>query len=378
MYSAMQHERISMKPGLLYRFLKWYVPVGFRFFYRKVHIRGLENIPADSPLIFAINHQNAFMDAIVVASTTPRNPWFITRASVFRSSVARYWLQKLQMLPIYRFRDGHAEMKKNDEAMEAVQKLLQQQEAILIFPEGNHNRNWALRPLQKGIARMAFSLEQQKNFRSGLMIVPVGLQYENHLRSGSEFLISYGKPIATADYHQLFEEQPAKAINALLHDLKESMLPLILHIEPTEKYDAIKSAVQNRTGRERNLTDRLFTDQQFIQALEKQELPAIQESNPLPKNKSCTWQWPLYFLSMLLHYPALYLTRFVVKKTVKDDHWTSSIKFAVLLFGAPIVYLLQALIGLLLGLSWPWLLAYAIALPLTGKLFVNLRGRCKK
>ncbi|MDV7391599.1 hypothetical protein RZS08_09615, partial [Arthrospira platensis SPKY1] len=165
---------------------------------------------------------------------------------------------------------------------------------------------------------------------------------------------------------------------ALLNDLKESMLPLILHIEPTEKYDAIKSAVQNRTGRERNLTDRLFADQELIQALEKQELSAIHASNPLPKSKSCTWQWPLYFLSMLLHFPAWCLTRFVVKKTVKDDHWTSSIKFAVMLFGAPIVYLLQALIGLLLGLTWPWLLAYAIALPLTGKLFINLRGRCKK
>lgn len=367
-----------MKPGLLYRYLKWYVPVGFRFFYRKVHIRGLENIPADSPLIFAINHQNAFMDAIVVASTTPRNPWFITRASVFRSSAARYWLQKLQMLPIYRFRDGHAEMKKNDEALEAVQNLLQQHEAILIFPEGNHNRNWALRPLQKGIARMAFSLEQQKNFRSGLKIVPVGLQYEDHLHSGSEFLISYGKPIATANFQQQFEEQPAKAINALLHDLRESMLPLILHIEPTEKYDAIKSAVQNRAGRERDLKDRLFADQQLIQALETQELSAIQAANSLPKNKSCTWQWPLYFMSMLLHYPAWCLTRFVVKKTVKDDHWTSSIKFAVMLFGAPVVYLLQAMIGLLFGLSWPWLLGYAIALPLTGKLFVNMRGRCKK
>ena len=34
-------------------------------FYNKITVIGKSNIPTDKPVVFAINHQNALMDAII-------------------------------------------------------------------------------------------------------------------------------------------------------------------------------------------------------------------------------------------------------------------------------------------------------------------------
>ena len=58
----------------------------------------------------------------------------------------------LKMIPVFRFRDGLANVKKNAGAFEQTRALLKSKKSILIFPEGNHQASYYLRPLQKGIA----------------------------------------------------------------------------------------------------------------------------------------------------------------------------------------------------------------------------------
>ncbi len=359
-----------MKPGLLYRILKRYIPLGYRFFYKKLQVEGLQNVPIKGPIIFAINHQNAFMDALIIATTSPRNPWFITRASVFSSSLLRFWLRKLQMLPIYRFRDGMSEMKKNEQALDAVQTLLKEGRSILIFPEGNHDRRWRLRPLQKGIARIAFTLEEESGFSSGLQIVPVGIQYEEHLHSGAEVLVSYGKPILIADYEQAFKENQAKAIRQLLELLKQRIQSLMIHIESENEYEQIKKAIQNRPQREKDLAVRLQADQGLVANYSAENEPLI---NPTP-SKSLLLK-AIYVLAVIPHILSLLLIGFVVKKTVRDDHWTSSVKFAVMLFGAPLFYILQALLLMGLGCKLVGILLYFLLIPLSGRFVVYYRQK---
>jgi 1-acyl-sn-glycerol-3-phosphate acyltransferase len=68
-----------------YFLLKQYCRLALYFFYRKWQVQGKENIPL-GPVIFVANHQNAFLDAVLVSCSTQRNPWFLTRASVFGKS----------------------------------------------------------------------------------------------------------------------------------------------------------------------------------------------------------------------------------------------------------------------------------------------------
>lgn len=365
-----------MKPGLLYRFLKVYVPLGFRIYYRRFQIHNQDKVPLKGPVIFAINHQNAFMDALIVAVSSARNPWFITRASVFGSATARWWLQKLQMLPIYRFRDGHANMKKNDEAMERTRQLLLQNQTILIFPEGNHDRHWSLRPLQKGIARMSFDLEQTSSFTTGLQIVPVGIQYENHLLSRSEVLITFGDPITLTAYRELYENQPAHAVNALMADLKTAMQKLIVDIPVDENYTAYHNAVQQRQGRAKELFQRLTSDKEFISGLlESKQLPAIKSRR---QPGWCSWLKPLFLLVFLPHFPALFLIQLLIKKVVKDDHWTSSIKFAGLIILFPLLYLIEIVLFWVLTQNLTATSLFVLALIPTGIAGLNYRDCCRK
>jgi len=360
----------AMKPGLLYRILKLYLPLVFRIFYRRIQIHRAERVPLKGPVIFAINHQNAFMDAIVVATASRRNPWFLTRAGVFASSVARYWLKKLQMIPIYRFRDGHAEMKRNDETLALCKKLIFNNQAILIFPEGNHNPGWRLRPLQKGIARIAFAAESDSGFKSGLQIVPVGLQYENHFNTSSDLLISFGEPIATQKYRQLYEENPAKATHALLQDVRVGIMELMVHVPESSDYEHSVNLLKAQKNRPKDLIKRLHSDQAFMANIpDPVEVKNVQ-------NAAKPFCWLAYYMLMVVHLPALMLVHFAVKKIVKDPAWTSSIKVAALAFGAPIVHLLQAVLLFSFVFSWIWLPAYLLLLWISAAAAAKLKSDC--
>ena len=43
-----------------------------RWFYRDVAVTGAEQVPRDGPLLVAMNHPNALVDALVAVSVLPR------------------------------------------------------------------------------------------------------------------------------------------------------------------------------------------------------------------------------------------------------------------------------------------------------------------
>ena len=59
-------QRNIHKRNLIYHTLYPYTRLFFFHYYSRVEINGVENIPRDSAVIFAPNHQNALMDALIV------------------------------------------------------------------------------------------------------------------------------------------------------------------------------------------------------------------------------------------------------------------------------------------------------------------------
>ena len=68
------------KRNIFYYMIYPYVKTFFFMFYGKVEVKGLENIPRNEPVIFAPNHQNALMDALIVLFSAPQDIVFLARA----------------------------------------------------------------------------------------------------------------------------------------------------------------------------------------------------------------------------------------------------------------------------------------------------------
>ncbi|MFM8914423.1 MAG: 1-acyl-sn-glycerol-3-phosphate acyltransferase, partial [Flammeovirgaceae bacterium] len=141
-------------------------------------------------------------------------------------------LHLVNIIPIYRVRDGWQSLTQNQETFEACARLLQQQEALVIFPEGNHGGARRLRPLSKGFTRVAFEA-LRANPNLPLHIVPVGLNYSHPTLARSEVHIIYGAPLNANHFFEMGEQRGAQALREAL---SESLQSLITHLPEERKF----------------------------------------------------------------------------------------------------------------------------------------------
>ena len=286
---------------------------------------GLENIPAKDPVIYAINHQNALLDALVVHSVSWRNPYFLTRADIFKNNIVEKFLRGIKMLPIYRIRDGFDSIKKNEASFEAAKDILMQGGVVGIFPEGSHSLKHRLRPLKKGIARIAFMAEDAAEFKLNVRIVPVGIQYESHFSPGGRTLVTYGKPISVADYQQTYQEDQNNAFKELLSEISDRIKSMILNIE-SKDYDLVYEAYKNKRVYKTNLKKQLKSDQALIDSLETEKKfeDKSDKKNMLMRALGNTW----YFLWQIVAFIPKSIVKRLVKKTTEDLHFIGTNRFA--------------------------------------------------
>ena len=229
-------DKAKFRGAFYYKFLYAHVFVFHRLFYRKFTVIGYEKIPANTPVIFAPNHQNALMDALAVLFAARRPVSFMARADIFKKPLIAKILNFLKILPIYRIRDGFAELGRNQEVFDTTVEVLKSNIPLCILPEGNHEGCKRLRPLKKGIFRIAFQAEENAGYNLNLHIVPVGIDYSDYYHPGADLVLVFGTPIRVADYFDMYRENEQKAINTLVGVLSESMRSLIIHI-PEEHYE---------------------------------------------------------------------------------------------------------------------------------------------
>ena len=108
-------------------------------------------------------------------------------------------LKSLLMLPVYRVRDGWANLSNNETIFKTCGKLFNKNEAIVIFPEGSHNIKRTVRPLSKGFTRIIFeTLEQYPN--TDLQLIPVGLNFINAEKFPDSAAIFFGAAIPAKSF----------------------------------------------------------------------------------------------------------------------------------------------------------------------------------
>ena len=85
-----------------YFLIKPFVDFFLRQSYRKYQVEGLENLPKNRSVIWASNHTNALMDALVFLASTKQQKVFLGRADIFKKGLVMRLLAFIKMIPIYR------------------------------------------------------------------------------------------------------------------------------------------------------------------------------------------------------------------------------------------------------------------------------------
>lgn len=386
----------------MYSTLFHYVRFSVKQSYRSILQVGEENIPKDGAIIFAPNHTNTLMDALVVLAYNCQPKVFVARADIFRNRQLAQIFTFLKIMPIMRQRDGISAVKKNQETIDKAVDVLKDRIPFCIFPEGTHQAKYSSLPLSKGIFRIAYQAHDLMP-DVPLYIVPVGIKYGDFFRFRSTIRMEFGKPINVGEFiAENAHMTPQEQTNVLKDLLTERLHSTIFHIPNDEDYTAtyeVCNAVEPFEMEKLSNSGKHILEVQHEankQALKRIE--ALKESNPekakkllelgkeaskLRKKKgidteSASVKKPLlsrlgrvlltlitlpYTLPVsVLASPVVLLCQFIFTK-LKDPAFRNSVRFVVNLVVWPLFVLIYAIIAFCL---LPWtsaLLATLLIIP---------------
>jgi len=308
--------------SLLYQFVKYTGKIGLPLYFGRLEINGRPNIPKDTPFILAPNHQSAFLDAIMMGVYNDKPVHFLTRSDVFVSPFIGA-LTALNMMPVYRIRDGYEKLSKNEEVFAKCDALLAKGLPVLIFPEGNMGAGHYLRPLTKGTSRMA--IQAQLKMDKDVLIVPVGINYYHHDRPRYKCIINFGTPIRVRSYLSEYEKHKAKGLIKLRNDLASAIKSLLI-IPNSENYDS-KVKGLNRNNEKYPFVDvKNKIDADHLRVPQYYNLVRI-----VPRVLS------------IFNPVAIGAVHYLLRSVIKDRQFTASLKYTL---------------GLLLSVMW-WIIVFA-------------------
>jgi len=194
----------------IYEFFGW---VGLKFVGIKLIVKGIEKIDLNKSYIVVSNHPST-LDIFTHITALPVSIRFLTKTELFRIPVFGRVLKVLGLPRIDR-KNASANFEKINDS---ILKVINDQNSIMIFPEGKRSNQKDLLPFKKGAAYIS------KDFQ--LPIIPVVTHNAHNLmkkgevwlRSG-EIIIEILNPINYSE-ELTVEELTAKIFNLIDEKLK--------------------------------------------------------------------------------------------------------------------------------------------------------------
>jgi 1-acyl-sn-glycerol-3-phosphate acyltransferase len=395
--------------SLFYASLRIFVKTAHSLFYRQVVVTNTENIPDSGPVIFAINHQNAMMDALAIICSTKRQIVFLARADIFQKPFQARLLRKLKILPVYRIRDGADALKQNDEIFELCDEILRNKNSLALFPETTHTDKRRLQALKKGVPRIAFRAEEKSGFILGIKIIPVGIYYSNYQNYYSTILINYGPPVEIAEYMEDYRINPQRAMIMLKDKMTDCLRPLMIDIKNTLWYGLFEKirelydySMLKPAGEKMCVENKFVADKKVLEALENYAIDHSRELQELDKNVNTYYSYlennnfrdwlfdnfqnirlkiisdcivniailPFILYGIVTNYLPFRITEMAVRK-ISDKQFHSSVKFGLGLILFPFYYLVLLIILSFITGNVLLMLILIICMPVCGKLMFS-------
>lgn len=393
-------------PLFLKAFRSYLQFVNSGLYFRKEHVIGLENVPANgTPVVIVANHQNCLNDPLCVClKLTDRRMNFLARANVFKNPIFNKALRAMGLLPAYRMGyEGLAAVRNNQATFEDAGQSLKDGETVMLYPEAGHQDKRWLGTFKLGYLRIAFAAAENMDFEQDIMVLPSCNHYSNYFHARTDMLIKFGKPISLKPYYESYKEAPRETMVEVNKIVREAIKEMMLHIEDIENYDAIDFLRENGYGKKyarshgykvNYLPARLLSDQCLVNDLQKakdehpEEMKKVYadtlelargiedlkirdwlfERNPgaealLLRGLGLITLSPLFAVSIIPTGLLFIIPEIFMKKMIKDQMFVSSFNVAVSAFvSVPVCMIIPAiLLGCLVG-PW-WGLGYAVAFP---------------
>lgn len=186
-------------------------------FVARLRTEGMENIPKDGPVILAMNHIH-WLDIPIASARVKRVTHYMAKIELFNVPLLGGIMRRCGAFPVRR---GEGDR----EALRTAERLLEQGEVLVIFPEGHRSDDGALIPAHTGISLIAL--------RSNAVVVPVGIQGTRGAFKNGRFLfwaprvtVRYGKPFALRAHDgRRTRESLVQATDTIMHRIAELLPP---------------------------------------------------------------------------------------------------------------------------------------------------------
>lgn len=395
--------------SLIYEITRPITMPAIRIFYKRIQINNLKHLSKKGPVFICSNHVNAFMDPISIQLHTNRQIFSLARGDAFKKPFMRWLLTQWKLIPIYRLSEGAENLGRNEETFLTCSKVLSKGNALVIYPEAICVQERRLRKLKKGAARIAFGVEEQMNFGSNLVLLPVGLNYSAPKKFRSNLFMNFGEPIETSKYAELYKLDKAKALNELTAELEQAMKKLVVNIQHKENdrlvediYLIYKEQLMIELGLDPlDLEDDFRVSCDIANAVNYFQVnqPELVEEVRIEMNaytdilrnldisdQSLTVKglqsisglrvgvdalifiisMPLFVAGLIMNYPPYKLGHVAADKLAKEVEFHASVNMVVGWFSWIAYYAVQLIIVGLLLRSWLLLGVFALSVPLTG------------
>jgi 1-acyl-sn-glycerol-3-phosphate acyltransferase len=371
---------------MLYYLLRPLTRLAFLGFYRRIHLSGLAEVPASGPLIFTANHPTAFIEPCFLACYSGRTLHFMTRGDVFVNPWVHRLLRQVHLIPVYRFRDGYGNLRRNEDSFREARRVLARNNTVLIMAEGGMRHEKRLRPIRKGAARLAFDA-LEKDGLSEVFIQPVAVNYAAADQARSEMMVAFAPPFGISAYLDLYREKPQAALDAVTARIADELQARVIHIERTEDealceylLDLLRDPAQESwwpvlirdrqaLGREKAVTDgvnllpapareklseacKAWQDALSRSSISCRDFLLVFRSAGPASLWNLGWWSGLHAITMLPIALPLWLSRTITRTTVKEIEFRSSILMASLMLTGLLWYALCAMAAFMtLGLT---------------------------
>ncbi len=193
--------------------LLWLLRVWLRVCYRCRRF-GMEHIPASGPFIIAANHQSNFDPMIVGAVAHDRVYHSIARATLFKSKVLSYLMEKFGVIAIRRGESDTVAIRRAIEVLKSGQ-------GVMIFPEGTRTSDGEVGEFQRGLWLLIK--------KSRVPVVPVAFDGAYDVwkigtkpKARGWIEVRAGQPLSGEALLEMGEEDGMKAIRSSIVTLNEA------------------------------------------------------------------------------------------------------------------------------------------------------------
>lgn len=275
--------------------------MALKIFCVSIKVHNKKALQQRGPLLIVANHPDSFFDALVIAANCTYPLSFLARGDVFTKPWHNFLLRALNMMPVYRQREGKEHLHKNQNSFDASVAVFKNGGTVLIFIEGICLNKNEIQPFKKGAARI---LQQAVAAGVTPAVLPAVITYNGFKHFGKKIYLMLG---TTVSANQFF----------------------------------------NNTAEPENIAIQRNNFNNHVM----REMLSLYKEPPSKKYKRPLYLFPIIGIAWFWHAPLFLLIKTFAAYKTKGTVFYDSVLFALLLFAYPIYLLFLFLLLSSIGIS---------------------------